>query len=346
MDPFVTGSHLTQSHVGVGKLGRDMERPSLPLHIWASVYYKTVLRPEREPGKTRPWKGSGLTQMWMESSTLSNCPASQAVTDPGSKRGPGTQVDHSLLSLVYSLPSAPRSMSPGGDQGPVQEEDVVIKNKCTRERKPRKRQCSMNLNFLTCSLKSVQISRNHRENLTNPTPSIRPRPQRAPQTSKILPLWGADKCPSPAKKYPTHSPLFSVGNKAGLGKTTQRTDKGKEVPMSFPEIWSPLYGQKYWKRILVEQSTITGKWLRNAHGTEGAVRGAAVLLGRHTVWEWGSKGKKQAGEVQDLARQNFIGGHIMLGLTTSHSKNQKGHLVKRLPLDTGEEGAPEPGFTH
>lgn len=92
---------------------------------------------------------------------------------------------------------------------------------------------------------------------------------------------------------------------------------------------SPFYGQKYWKRMLVERSTTTGSDLRMHMGPEGTVRGAG-LSGRETSGNGEWRGK-QAGQVQDLAKQNSIRGHIMLGPNTSHSK--KGPPGRRQLLD-------------
>lgn len=143
---------MIRSQFGVGKPGQGAEKSFIiaALHVsWN--FYKTILRPGGEPGRARPWKRSGLIQMGTENSTLSDCPASQGVIDPGSKLGTMIQVDHSLLSPFNSLPSALGSMS-SGDYDPIQSKDGVIKNKSTREGEPRKRWL-MNLSFPTRPLK-------------------------------------------------------------------------------------------------------------------------------------------------------------------------------------------------
>lgn len=186
----------------------------LPLYVWAGVYDKTILRPGGELGRARTWKGGRFTQMWTESSTLRDCLASQGVTDPGSKLRPVTQVNQSHRSLLNSL----------GDPGPAQAEHGITKSKGTREGEPRKRQLREskppNRYSQTCTSQQREPHKSHtfsKTELAESTPNfIVPAAARSRQ-------W-----PSPAKSEPACSPLFSVGNKADLGKTTQRRDDGED----------------------------------------------------------------------------------------------------------------------
>lgn len=222
-----------------------------------------------------------------------------------------------------------------GDHGPAQAEHGITKSKCTREGEPRKRQLREskppNTYSQTCTSQQEPQRESHKphsfsktslaESTANFTVSAAVRSRQVTLSSKE---WAGL--------------LTSIlcGQQSRSRKNyTEERQWGRQ---------SPFYGQKYWKRILLEWSMTTGKWLKNAHGAWGDSQRSGRPFGDRDLWKLGSKEKKQAGEVQDLAKQNYIRGHIMLGPTTSHSKKRP--PSEKTVLGTGEKAAPGPGLKH
>lgn len=190
MDIFVSGSHLVWSYFGVDKQGwrcREVSDYHCTRVSWCLLQNNPEARKRAGQSQTLE-RGQAHSDVNWELNSQ-RCPASQGVTDPGSKLGPVTQVNHSHRSLLNSL----------GDHGPAQAEHGITKSKCTREGEPRKRQLRESKPPNTYS-QTCTSQQEHRETLTNPTPSARASWQTAPPTSQFLLLWGADQWPSQQRK--------------------------------------------------------------------------------------------------------------------------------------------------
>lgn len=161
----------------------------LPLYSCELVFItKQSWGQEESWAEPDPGKGAGSLRCELRAQ-LSETPGKSGSYWPWFQTRAVTQVNHSHRSLLNSL----------GDHGPAQAEHGITKSKCTREGEPRKRQLRESKPPNTYS-QTCTSQQEHRENLTNPTPSARASWQTAPPTSQFLLLWGADQWPSQQRK--------------------------------------------------------------------------------------------------------------------------------------------------